>query len=483
MDENLYRPDEENTEGDETASSFENEDTEDITEDIPAAEEADCEKITDEFDPFDESGADTEDFDILSEDQTPPEKENVLPSKEARGRSGGCRSTPLTLLSIVSLSLAVITSALLIFCIFEINSLKAARANEPLPSVSTYNTNIWVNPEVIDYSDAVANAVAKVIDSAVIIESFRTENKDALDEPSSAGSGVLFSGGDSCTFVVTCNHVIESSKTIRVTLNNGDSYFADIIGTDIQTDLAVLRIAAAGLPTVTLPANDTPLLLGQTVIAIGNPLGVLSNSVSSGVVSALTRNVKIEGVRMELLQMDASVNSGNSGGGLFDINGQLIGIVNAKSADYSVEGIGFAIPFKTVTSVCSELIEKGYVSGRPSIGISFSTLTASNYSSVFKTHPDLKEFATESTSGFFGSQTRIIEGIYVTDASAVVGYAEGSDTLLFGDRITLIDGKSVSSSSDLRMHLFNHKAGDILEITVTRGGSTVVVRVILGQAK
>ena len=389
-------------------------------------------------------------------------------------------------------ALSLVSCILLALCLIKLN------ASGTLPSVNTQgggvqgnytpvtdengDSLIWVNPEEIDNKDAIANAVEKTVNSSVIIEIFSQANASDLDSPKSAGSGVLYATDSKYTYIVTCNHVIDDAVNIRVTLNNGKSYTATIVGTDKATDLAVIKIDAVGLPTTVLPANDDPLLLGQTVIAIGNPLGVLGNSVTSGIVSSLERNVKIEGVTMRLLQIDASVNKGNSGGGLFDINGQLVGIVNAKSTENTVEGIGFAIPIKTVRSICAQIMQNGYVTGRPDIGISYVEITSSNYNSVFTLYPDLRNYATEKTGGFFSS-TKLLPGIYVTKTDNVAGYAEGSDALKYGDRINLVAGYSVSEPSDIVSILASYSVGDTLEITVIRGGKSVVIQLILGENK
>lgn len=435
------------------------------------------------YDPFIDNEDATE---IIEEEDAPVEYTEISPSTKNKKLSF------TAIMSVSAFALSLVSCILLAFCLFKISSVDTnSKGNTQMGGVpSDYtqvtdengNSLIWVNPDTIDNNDAIANAVEKTVNSSVIIEIFSKSDASDLDSPKSAGSGVLYAADSKYTYIVTCNHVIEDAANIKVTLNNGESHTATVVGTDKMTDLAVIKIAAVGLPTTVLPANDDPLLLGQTVIAIGNPLGVLGNSVTGGIVSSLERNVKIEGVTMRLLQIDASVNKGNSGGGLFDINGQLVGIVNAKSIENTVEGIGFAIPIKTVRSICAQIMQNGYVTGRPDIGISYVEINSSNYSSAFTLYPDLRNYATEKTGGFFGT-TKLLPGIYVTKADKVAGYAEGSDTLKYGDRINLVAGYSISEASDIVSILASYNVGDTLEITVIREGKSVVIHLILGENK
>jgi serine protease Do len=158
-------------------------------------------------------------------------------------------------------------------------------------------------------------------------------------------------------------------NVIEVTLNNGDVYAASLIATDSKTDLAVIKIETTGLTAAILGDSDA-LVVGEDAIAIGNPLGELGGTVTNGIISALDREVTVEGQKMNLLQTNAAINPGNSGGGLFNAKGELIGIVSAKSSGTDIEGLGFAIPVNDVKEVVVQLIEKGYVAGRPALGVS-----------------------------------------------------------------------------------------------------------------
>lgn len=354
----------------------------------------------------------------------------------------------------------------------------AAFQNPNLNAPVITETVVKVNNAEIG-TTSVMQATANAVPSVVVVDTFQSQADASAGKQIGSGSGVIWTADG---YIVTCNHVIEGAPVIRVTLSGGTSYFADVVGTDARTDLAVLKIAAgAKLPAVTV--RGTELVLAETVVAIGNPLGVLSNTVSEGILSCLTREITVEGQTMSLIQIDAAVNHGNSGGGLFDMNGSLIGIVNAKSTGESVEGIGFAIPINTVMEVSNQLIEFGFVQGRPRLGITVVTVTESNAAYVFEEgyYPELKEYAT--TENVWGNErTKVIPGVYIYDTSLVAGYVKGSPELKFGDRILYVGNAEVSENADVLAALAGYKAGDEIQITVQRNHkTTVVVNLILGQ--
>ena len=261
-----------------------------------------------------------------------------------------------------------------------------------------------------------------------------------------AGSGVIISADG---YIATNNHVVAGASNVKVRLSNGDEYVAKIIGTDSQTDIAVIKIDAQNL----VPAvygDSSKLVIGELTVAIGNPLGELGGTVTDGIVSALDREITVDGEKMVLLQTSAAVNPGNSGGGLFNGKGELIGIVNAKSSGDSIEGLGFAIPINTAKPIIQDLIEKGHVTGRPSIGITIVEIT-SDYQRYMYGVSDY--------------------GVYIQKAL--------SDELEAGDRIIAIDGNSISTSSDIKGILNGHKVGDEITITVSRKGKIVDVKITL----
>lgn len=248
-------------------------------------------------------------------------------------------------------------------------------------SVVMYETD--KSATLADHS--VASVAAKSADSVVEIMTESTSSRYPNRTVSGAGSGVIISESKTqeYTYIVTNNHVVEGYDTIVVRTTDGKEYNATVVGTDWMTDVAVLRIGAKGLSVATYVKNEKPLVLGQEVVAIGNPLGALGGSVSGGIISGLSRTITIDGIPMTLLQTDAAINPGNSGGGLFDMNGNLVGIVNAKSVGEEVDNIGFAIPIQTAVSAVTEIIEKGYVSGRADLGFTFSSSTTTTGLTIY----------------------------------------------------------------------------------------------------
>lgn len=222
----------------------------------------------------------------------------------------------------------------------------------------------------------ISAVVEKCADS--VVEIITTTNRPVYgDVQSGAGSGVIIGidSNGSGTYIVTNNHVIEGNvSSVIVRTTDGEELAAEIVGADWVSDIALLRIEKTGLKAAVW-ASSEQLKLGQSIIAIGNPLGSLGGSVSRGIISGVERTIRVEGVPMNLLQIDAAINPGNSGGGLFDMNGNLVGIVNAKSVADNVEGIGFAIPADYAKTIAVSLAEKGYVEGRVDLGLSLGSVT------------------------------------------------------------------------------------------------------------
>jgi len=266
-----------------------------------------------------------------------------------------------------------------------------------------------------------------------------------------AGSGVI---NTSDGYIITNNHVISGARKITVLLKNGAEYEATLIGRDSKTDLAVIKINATGLKSAVY-GNSDKLIVGELAVAIGNPLGQLGGSVTEGIISALSRNIDIDGEMMTLLQTTAAVNPGNSGGGLFNNYGELIGVVNAKSSGSDIEGIGFAIPVNTVKTVVESLIKYGYVPGRIDFGATLIDIFDTRIAMMYRV---------QST------------GVYVSQA-------DSDSVLIAGDRIISIDGKEIKSSTEVKSLLDTHKVGDTISITVSRNGQNTTVRLQLKQAK
>lgn len=271
-----------------------------------------------------------------------------------------------------------------------------------------------------------------------------------------AGSGVIINSNG---YILTCNHVIENANTITVTTKNGAQYQAEVVGTDEQTDVAVIKIQGSGFDTAVI-GDSSSLTIGDMAVAIGNPLGKLGGSASVGIISALDRNVEVEGKAMTLLQTDASINPGNSGGGLFDGYGNLIGIVVAKASDTStsVEGIGFAIPINQATSIAEELIENGRVR-RPLIGVMLVDVS---------TEAAAKEYGVDDT------------GLYIDD---VIGKNAMEAGLQKGDIIKAINGVTLKGRDDLTKEINKNQVGDTVTITVMRDGELIDIESVLQEAE
>ncbi len=272
---------------------------------------------------------------------------------------------------------------------------------------------------------------------------------------SGAGSGVIISQDG---YILTCAHVVDGATSVKVQLQNGETYDATIVGSDATSDIAVLKIEAAGL-TPAVIGDSSALAVGETVVAVGNPLGTLSNTVTDGIISALNREVTVEDNDMTLLQTNASISPGNSGGGLFNANGELIGVVNAKSSYSEAEGIGFAIPIDQAMEIAQQLIENGAVI-RPALGVKILDVMDAN------------------TANQLGVSTT---GVYVVEVTAGGG-AEAAGVQA-GDRIIAVDDTAVSSSNSVKSYLADKQVGDTVNLQVEREGKVLTLTVTLGSGQ
>ena len=270
-----------------------------------------------------------------------------------------------------------------------------------------------------------------------------------------AGSGVVI---DREGYIITCNHVIEGARSISVTMKDGTQYNAELVGTDPLTDVAVLKVEGNGLTAVSY-GNSANLSIGDLVVAIGNPLGRLGGSATTGIISSLDRELTIDGKHMTLLQTDASINPGNSGGGLFDGNGNLIGVVVAKSSGSDIEGLGFAIPINTAAAIATELIEYGTIKGRAMIGVNIVDLTDASLA---------MQYGVRNT------------GIYISDVTGKEAQEAG---FMSGDMIYYVGDYEITSDADLRSALAQYEPGDEVLITVIRNNRTVDILTVLTEAQ
>ena len=304
-------------------------------------------------------------------------------------------------------------------------------------------------------ADLVSPSVVVITTEQVVYSQWSWYGQNQVE--SGAGSGVIISSDG---YILTCAHVVDGASTITVTIGDKD-YTATLVGEDTTSDIAVIKIDADGLTPATVGNSDS-LKVGQSVMAVGNPLGELGGTVTCGMISALNRSVTIQGSSsvntMSLIQMDASVSPGNSGGGLFNMNGELVGIVNAKSSSSDAEGLGFAIPINDAIKVAQELLENGYVTGRPYLGITYLAVTDAQTASQLGVNA---------------------YGVYVVEV--VKGGPAEKAGLQAGDRIVSVDGTEIASNDDLGTLMQKHAAGYTLSITIAREGQMQTVNVTLGE--
>lgn len=299
-----------------------------------------------------------------------------------------------------------------------------------------------------EVAEKAANSVVEITTESVVSGQYMQQYVST-----GAGSGVIISEDG---YIITNNHVIDGASTITVTLKNGKSYTAKLIGKDSQVDVALLKIDETNLSPATFGDSDN-LKVGETAVAIGNPLGKLGGTVTNGIISALDREITIDGETMNLLQTNAAINPGNSGGGLFNANAELIGLVVAKSSGSDIEGLGFAIPINDVVNILQDLMDHGYVTGRPSLGVSLTDISESQLFSY-----------------------RLDEaGTYVAQVTS--GSAAEKAGIKLGDLLVKIDDTEITSSSQAANLISKHKAGDEVSVTIKRDGKEQTVTAKLDE--
>ena len=300
----------------------------------------------------------------------------------------------------------------------------------------------------VDYSgsagdrayETLAEAYANVAETVVEISTETVVNGGWLGNyvTGGAGSGVVISTDG---YIVTNHHVIAGADTITVRMNNGVSYEAILIGSDEGSDTAVIWIDTDEPLKAAQLGCSSDLIVGEKVFAIGNPLGSLGGTLTDGIISATARQIMVGGAQMTLLQTNAAVNPGNSGGGLFNMAGELIGVVNAKYSQNDVEGLGFAIPVDTVYEVVSQLIEYGYVRGAVDSGLT------------------LYDAANTVVAWRNFNSTRL--GVYIIES-------EYCDELKYGDYLVSIDGVTVTNGSAADTLFSSYSVGDTVTVQAIR---------------
>lgn len=288
---------------------------------------------------------------------------------------------------------------------------------------------------VAQISALVADSVVEITTSSVMYDGFYGQQI-----VSGAGSGVIIGRAEEDSelyYIVTNHHVIDGAEKIYLRLRNGNEYACKLIGSDIISDIAILEISSKEVLTVAHLGNSDNLLVGEEVVVIGNPLGQLGGTVTNGIISALERKVKVDELDMTLLQTNAAISPGNSGGGMFNTAGELIGIINAKSSAESAEGLGFAIPVNYAETIIKDILSYGYVRNRAALPFA------------------VQEY---SSTSVFGSVSNFI----------IVTSENDENDVQFNDVIYSVNGTKVTSMNGLISLLSNYNIGDVVEIQVAR---------------
>ena len=327
---------------------------------------------------------------------------------------------------------------------------------DPESEISRPESNPSIYGSAGEDAFAVSGVVNKVENAVVVIQVAITQT-DIWGRPAtstSAGSGVIISDDG---YILTCHHVVEDATTIQITLRSGNAYLATLVGSDEASDLAVLKIEAEEQLTYAVQGHSADLVAGEQVVAIGNPLGMLGGTVTVGYISATEREIAMsDGSKMTLLQTDAAINSGNSGGGLFNLAGELIGIVNSKYSASGVEGLAFAIPIDSAYPVQLDLMQYGYVRGVIDHGLELLDITKDNL-------------------GYYYSRYGISQvGVYVVES-------EYATELQNRDRIVSVNGIAVSTTAEIKEIFSTCKVGDVVVLVVERDGATITCDLTLQE--
>lgn len=391
------------------------------------------------------------------------ERKNKAERKRMRGGSkGGYFISGLS---------GVIVGALLMWLLLPslVNQLPGTTTTGSESGPAITQTATEVTSDIVSAVNKVSEAVVGITNIQEVSMSFWNP-QDTSTQEAGNGSGVVYKVEGNKAFIVTNHHVIDGAKQLEVTMADGSKVEAELVGSDIWTDLAVIAIPNEKVTTVAQFGDSEILKQGETVIAIGNPLGLeFYGSVTTGVLSGKDRSVPVdlngdgyEDWSTDVIQTDAAINPGNSGGALVNIAGDLIGINSMKIAESSVEGLGFSIPINSVIPIIEELEKSGEVQ-RPTMGVSLLDLT--------------------EVPAFYQQQTlkipeEITTGVVVSQV--VRGSAADTAGLQQYDVIVEMDGKKIEDVIDLRKHLYNEKeVGDTMQLKAYRQGKLIEVKLTL----
>lgn len=304
--------------------------------------------------------------------------------------------------------------------------------------------------------NSVSQVYYKVCDSVVeiITETVQTNIFFGQYVSEGAGSGVII---DESGLIVTNHHVIEGASHITVRLIDDVEFEASVVGTDAAADIAVIKIDPEEHRLVAAEIGcSSDLKMGEDIIVIGNPLGKLGGTLTTGIISATARNIVVEGTEMVLLQTNAAINPGNSGGGMFNMAGQLVGVVNSKASGTGIEGIGFAIPVDYAHKVMEDLINYGYVRGIVDHGLIMLDVSSQNLPTAYRKYG-------------------------ITQTGIIIIESKYSSELKYGDRIISINGEEVDSSAEVTLVMKKYSVGDTVKVKVSRNGVLYEASITLAE--
>ena len=393
----------------------------------------------------------------LPADDYQPSGSSVSPEERPRKKQSFFKSTAAKVIAIV-LACAIIGTG----CGFGGAALYRSSTRQTVTLQQSDRAPVTVSVKQVDGQTKMepAEVYASTVNSVVSINTTATAGTNIFGqtvETASAGSGFIISSDG---YIVTNYHVVKGATSVKVTLYSGDTYDATVIGGDSDYDVAVIKINASGLPAVTL-GNSADVNVGDTVLAIGNPLGELTFSMSQGIVSCCDRAINVDGTPFNMIQVDASINPGNSGGPLVNLYGEVVGIVSAKYSSYSnttVEGLGFAIPISDVKSIITDIMENGAVTDK-----AYMAITAGTMNEQMAAQYDID----------------ITEGVFVYSTES--GGAGEKAGLQLGDVITKLNDTAITSMTDLTMAKKSYKAGDTVTLTVYRSGEYITLDLTFDQ--
>ena len=315
--------------------------------------------------------------------------------------------------------------------------------NNASPDTSSIVTNV---------SDLAADSVVEITTEILTDNIYSIFGMGGQSVSQGAGSGVILSEDG---YILTCYHVIEDATTIGVALRDGTQYEATLVGGDEELDIAVIKIEATDLTPAVLGSSGE-LVVGSPVVAIGNPLGQLGGTVTSGYISALDRVLTNDGPTYTLLQTDAAINGGNSGGGLFNSEGELVGLVNAKAESIGVEGLGFAIPIDSIAQDIEDLINYGYITSRVTLGVTMVDIFDQRTALAYRVDD---------------------YGVYILSVSS--GSNAEYAGLQSGDRIVSIDGQTIENGDQVVDIISTHSVGDEMTMIIDRNGQEMEIQVTM----